>query len=358
MTALWLALVVAVPGDGWQWSGPPRYGNAHPFSAIFLATPALDPVLPGGPTWDFGWSHFSTMALSPNVLRTGPGLELLANQAAGRPQTTLDVATLSLIARATPDETYLFADTETSRLDIRYLHPFDPRWGLEVEVPIVGHFGGWFDEVIETFHGAFNFPDLNRGLAPHGQTQLFAARGGQSRSFDGLWSPSLGDIVLRGIHAPVPEGPENPAVALSASLKLPTGPPSRFAGSGSFDFGLAWHLAKRFGDVRLYVSGGHVWHGKWAGLRDVPIANTFDLHLGGEIRFSRQWSAGAQLSRLEQALARANPDTFGRPAYNLAAGFTWQPDQRVHLGFWFLENLTEDNNSYDVGVQSSLRWQP
>lgn len=358
MIALLWALVIAAPGDGWRWSGPPRYPNAHPFSAIFLGTPSLDPVLPEAPTWSFQWSHFSTLAISPNVLKTGPGQELVANRRTGSPQTPLDTAALAAIAAGQPSETFLFADTETSRLDIRYLMPLGPRWAVEFEVPVVGHLGGWFDGLIEGFHGAFNFPDLNRGLTPADRTQLFAARGDQVRVFDGPYTPSLGDSLVRGLYAPVDEGRRRPAVALSASLKLPTGTPSRVTGSGSFDFGVGWHLAKRFGDVRLYAGGGHVWHGRWAGLSDVPIANTFDLHLGTEIKFSRQWSAGLHVARLEQALARASSATFGRPAYNLAGGFSWRPEQRLQLDFWFFENLTEANNAYDVGIQSTLRWTP
>lgn len=351
-----LALLAAEPGDDWRWGGPPRYAGGHPFGGLFLSTPALDAALPRRPAWDFRLSQFNTLAISPNVFTTRAGQALQQRFAAGRPAEPLDTAALAAEAAARPGETFFFADGETTRLDIVYYHPFDSRWAVEVELPLLGHWGGWFDPLIEGFHAAFNFPDLYRGLTPDQRVQLFAARGGQALVFDGPLEPGLGDLVLRGLHAPVPERSDQPAVALSASLKLPTGAASRLQGSGRFDFGLGWHVAKSLGDVRLYLSSGYTWHGGWRGLTAVPLRPTVDLHLGTEIRFSRDWSANLMFSRLEHALAPADPASFGKPALQIAGGFRWQPATLPEMSFWFFENLNEDQNSYDAGIQYRMRW--
>ncbi|NUQ01959.1 MAG: DUF3187 family protein [Armatimonadetes bacterium] len=171
--------------DDWRWAGPLRYPSAHPFQSIFLETPALDPVLPAKGTLDLRLGHYNTQTVSTNTYFTPAGQALLLNTAQGRPQTPLAAASLAATARTRPDQTYLFADTETTRLDLTWLQPLAPGWGVQVEVPFLGHHGGVFDPVIEGFHGAFNFPTLGRNDAPHNRTQLFVARGDDSRFYDG-----------------------------------------------------------------------------------------------------------------------------------------------------------------------------
>ncbi len=345
----------AAEPDVRPWAGPLRWPNAHPFQAIFLDQPALDAVLPADPQWDLRLTHFNTMAYSPNVDSTPAGQALLANAAAGRPQTPLDTASLAASAAARPGETFLFADTETTRLDVSYLHPFGPKWAVGVEVPFIGHHGGVFDKVIEGFHGAFNFPNLGRNHAPVDRVQLFAARGAQSRFYDGPLEPSLGDLVIRGFHAPVLEGPDWPAVALTGALKLPTGPASRFMGSGSLDWGLGLSLAKALGDFRLTFTGGHTWHSRWSGLSGVPIDNTFDAQFGAEYRLNDFWSCSTGLQIQEHPLAHAEPRSFGRTSYGLGVGFSHRAGGMVIEGGFF-ENLTEDQNSYDAGLMVRLNW--
>jgi len=350
------AAAVAEPEvDIRPWAGPLRWPNAHPFQAIFLDQPALDAVLPPEPEWDLRLTHFNTMAYSRNVDTTPAGQALILNATTGAPQTPLDAASLAASAAARPGETFLFADTETTRLDVSYLHPFGNQWAVGVEVPIIGHHGGVFDKVIEGFHGAFNFPNLGRNRAPVDRVQLFAGRGTQSRYYDGPWEPALGDIVIRGFHAPVSEGPEQPAVALTGAIKLPTGPASRFMGSGSPDWGIGLSMAKALGDFRLTFTGGHTWHGRWAGLGSVPIDNTFDAQFGAEYRINDFWSCSAGFQIQEHPLAHAEPSSFGRTSYGVGVGFSHRAGGMVMEGGFF-ENLTEDQNSYDAGLMLRLNW--
>ena len=364
MKAPWAALALilacglataAGEPDVRDWAGPLRWPNAHPFQAIFLDCPALDASLPPEPQWDLRIDHFNTMAFSPNINTTPAGAVLIANAQAGVPQAPLDTVSLAATAAARPNETFLFADTETTRLTVSYLRPFGPKWGVGVEVPFVGHHGGVFDKVIEGFHGAFNFPDLGRNRAPVNRTQLFAGRGGQSRFYDGPLEPSLGDVVIRGFHSPIGETDTAPAVGLTGAIKLPTGPASRFAGSGGFDWGVGLSLAKSLGDFRLTFTGGHTWHGKWSGLGGIPIDNTFDAQFGAEYRINDFWSTNAGLQIQEHPLAHAEPRSFGRTSYGLGIGFSHRAGGMVMEGGFF-ENLTEDQNSYDAGLMLRLNW--
>ncbi len=352
---LWLSAAASAED---RFGGPLRFVDAHPFHAVFLDVPALDAALPDGPTVDLRLSQWNTLAIAPSVLASPAGALLQNNLANNRPQQELSAPLLAAWAAANPGQTFLFADTETTRLDLTWLQPIDRRWGFQLDLPLLGHHGGVFDDVIAGFHQMFNYPDLGRPYAPVNRTQLMVASGAETRFHGGPFAPSLGDIVVTGLHAPVRENARDPAVMLSAAVKLPTGAASRFAGSGSWDWSLGLHLARTWGDFRGTFSGGHAWHGPWRGLRSVPIRNTFDAQLGLEWSISDNWAVVAQVARREQALATADRRTFGRPAYNLGTGFRWRPRATWLMEGGFFENLTEDQNSYDVGIQYRVRWQP
>ncbi|NUQ02073.1 MAG: DUF3187 family protein, partial [Armatimonadetes bacterium] len=133
--------------------------------------------------------------------------------------------------------------------------------------------------------------------------------------------------------------------------------PSRFYGSGGWDWGLGLHLARTMAAFRLTFTAGHNWHAGWTGLASVPIRNTFDFHLGGEYRLARAWSFLGQVSRQEHALWEADRSSFGKPSYQIAAGFAYQRDPNLLLEGAFFENLTEDRNGFDVGLHYRMRWQ-
>ncbi|MCC7493793.1 MAG: DUF3187 family protein [Fimbriimonadaceae bacterium] len=359
--AAWLllgSLLRGAPAADRDWAGPLRWVNAHPFHAVFLDTPPLDARIPRRAVFDLRLGHYNTLAMSPNVLTTPAGLALQANALAGLPQTSLDTASLAATAATRPAETFLFADTETTRLDLSWLQPLSDRWALAFEVPLYGHHGGVFDRTIEGFHKTFNFPDLNRSLTPANQTQLVVAHGTDQRVVSGPFEPAFGDLTARWMHLAQPDRSGQPAVLLSGSLKLPTGPASRFLGSGGWDWGLALAASKELGDFRLNATLGHNWHAGWRGLRSVPIRNTWDMHWGAECRFTPNWSILLQFSRLEHALQTASRETFGRPSYNVGLGFAYRSGDQLLLEGGFFENLTEDNNSYDVGLQYRMRWLP
>lgn len=357
---LWLLLcgpLAAAPDAGW-WAGPLRFGNLHPFQAIFLDTPALDAAIPRRPTFDARLSQFNTMAVSPNVFTTPAGQALRLNEQLGRPQTLLNTASLAASAAGRPGETFLFADTETTRLDLFWCQPLSRRWAVQTELPLLAHTGGVFDSVFDGFHRAFGFGRLGREDAPRNQVQLFAAHGNQSRSYAGDLQPSVGDAVLRVLCATQIERSRTPGVLASFSVKAPTGPSSRFYGSGGWDWGIGLHLAKTMGDFRVYGSGGHTWHGAWKGFGGTPIANTWDFHLGCEARLSPNWSALVQFSRRENALGLADPSSFGRASWLIGTGFAYRAGRSLVIEGGFYENLCPEAyaNSYDAGLSYRMRW--
>lgn len=353
--ALWLVTAQAAE-PAWPGNGPLWCPNSHPFHTIFLDQPLLDPVLPRRPCFEVHVTEANTLAYSSNVTGSPAWYALQSNLNQGRPQQPLDAAMMRDWAAAHPSNTYLFADTETTRLSLAATVPIGRRWGVRAELPLQAHWGGLLDEVIKGWHRLLNFPDLGRSYTPSGHAQILVARGDQSRYFDGSSALDLGDLVVRGLYAARRETHGGPAVMVAGSLKAPTGAVSRFAGSGNWEGGLSVNAAKSWGDFRTYLGAGYTWHSAWKGLSRVPIANTLDLHAGLEMRVDRHWSWQVQFSREEQALAKAEPGSFGGAAWRLAGAAHYRLGPDAVLDWSFTENLTENANTEDLSIQTGLRW--
>jgi hypothetical protein len=117
----------------------------------------------------------------------------------------------------------------------------------------VAHSGGFLDGIIEGFHHFFGLPNGGRESAPRNRL-LYDYSSNNNNGVNLSDSTSgLGDIRLTGAMQLYREGDEAPsAVALRASLKLPTGNSHRLLGSGGTDFAL-WMDASE--DCRLPALG-------------------------------------------------------------------------------------------------------
>jgi hypothetical protein len=335
----------------WADSGPVALMNGNPVHAVFLDQPLVDPALPQRGRLEFRITEFSTCTHSSNFLGTPAGATLNANYLGHKPQTLLDHASLAATAAATSGQVYMFLDTETSRLDLDGTYPFGRHWGVNLDVPVMGHSGGAFDWFIRAYHQTLGFPDLGRGLAPMSRSQLFIASGSQSRFFDGSSAPELGDIVLRGLYAPLLESRHSPAALIHADIKLPSGCPSHFMGSGAMEYGLGVSLAKGVGQWRFYTGLGYTIHNHWAGLGNIPVTNTLDGHFGIEWRSSKRWSLQAQMTRQEQALAPAKPSDVGEAAYLVGTTMRYRVSDRLSWEFGLLEDL-----KYESAMDAALQF--
>ena len=120
-----------------------------------------------------------------------------------------------------------------------------------IDIPYVAHGGGFLDGFIEGFHSFFGFPGGGREDAPRNRLLYTYAVNGSDRLNRSDSVSGLGDIRLSA--AMQLYGKEDgAAVALRASLKLPTGDSGRLLGSGSTDFAL-WLTASE--DYKLPALG-------------------------------------------------------------------------------------------------------
>jgi hypothetical protein len=153
---------------------------------------------------------------------------------------------------ATPRENILL-DGESYRFTLALRYGIAKGVEAGIDVPYVGQGGGFLDSFIIGWHDFFNLPQGGRKEEPRNRLLYTYTKDGQNRLLINDSSFAPGDIRLSGGMQLYHDGNENPrAVALRASLKLPTGDSNELHGSGSADFAL-WLTASD--DYRLPI--GH-----------------------------------------------------------------------------------------------------
>lgn len=242
-------------------------------------------------------------------------------------------------------------DGELTRASLRLDWGVSRRVQLGLEIPFVAHSEGFLDSLISDVHDALGVPDNDRDLKPEDvfNIDLLSSDGRLTLRDE---ESGLGDVVVRG-KVGLFTG-ERAAVSLVGEVKLPTGEEEALAGSGEVDWGLT-----------LLVSAGgarHAFHGGVGhfvlGQPDaypVDIEDRTSLFGAYEYRPGDRWSlvvqALAATSLLPEAPLRTNDD----PRVELAVGAHvggegWQ------LTFGFVENVTTNDNTADLGLFVAGRW--
>ena len=159
-----------------------------------------------------------------------------------------------------PRESILL-DGESTRVTL------DGRYGIargiegRVEIPFIILGGGFLDSFIEGYHSTFGFPQGGRNQAPRNHLFYLYLRDGVERLKMDSSSAGLGDLRLHGaLQLYREEHNGQRAVALRASLKLPTGDTDQLHGSGSTDLSL-WVTASdgyrlAIGPLTLFGAAG------------------------------------------------------------------------------------------------------
>ncbi|QWV92141.1 DUF3187 family protein [Geomonas oryzisoli] len=230
------------------------------FTAVVLVALSVGPCH-GEP---LAITPFYTFNQSPLVQIYGlPAAENAVVQPAGKAWTLLavDVAN-SYLKRETMRET-LLVDGEGERITLALRYGVVPNLELGMDVPLVAYNGGIFDGFIEDWHEFFGLPQGQRPGAPKGELRFAYAKDGRQRLEMDEAGVRLGDVRLNGAWQLYHGGGDNPvALALRASLKLPTGSSSRLTGSGSTDFALwltgssDYALPGRWGHATVFAAGG------------------------------------------------------------------------------------------------------
>jgi hypothetical protein len=133
----------------------------------------------------------------------------------------------------------ILLDGESYRTTLTLRYGVAPGLEAGLDLPLVGYSGGILDGLIEGWHNFFHLPQGGRPDAPRDRLLFSYQKDNQELLHRDSDSYGLGDLRLSGAWQLYRGGNTHQrALALRASLKLPTGSSSRLHGSGSTDFAL------------------------------------------------------------------------------------------------------------------------
>jgi hypothetical protein len=135
-------------------------------------------------------------------------------------------------------------DGETYRLSLGGRLGIGNRLEIGFELPWLFQNGGFLDGFIENYHDTLGLPQGGRDQAPKGRLLFQYQRSGANRVYVDRSNSGIGDVRLNGGVRLYDDRETLSALALRASLKLPTGDSGDLHGSGSTDLAL-WLTASR-----------------------------------------------------------------------------------------------------------------
>jgi hypothetical protein len=211
------------------------------------------------------------IAASPEPFRTqnqSPLIQIYGlpfiGPAALLPAKTLDAALVMDLANnyvqdSNPRENILL-DGESTRITLQLRYGIARGWECTANIPYVFLSGGFLDGFIEGYHNLFGFPQGGRDQAPKNRLLYQYEKDGRERLQVEGSSSGLGDIRLGAGWQVFGEEGKSSALALRASLKLPTGDPGDLHGSGSWDLAV-WTVASqdwkiKHGRLNLFEAAG------------------------------------------------------------------------------------------------------
>jgi hypothetical protein len=152
---------------------------------------------------------------------------------------TQDVASNYAVSRATGEQITL--DGESYRWTLAARYGITDRFEIGIDIPYLLYGGGFLDGFIVDWHNTFGMPQGGRDAAPRDRLDFRYRRNGVDRLTMAQAGSGLGDIsIAAGMKLyDVRDAALHDALALRASVKLPTGDSAYLRGSGSTEFALS-----------------------------------------------------------------------------------------------------------------------
>lgn len=344
-----LAALLAPPAWAQDHYGLLRVRDLTPFGFLRLdLRPAHAVSAPPG-NWavevDLGYQN--TWALSRNAkdyLNSLPG------------RRALGPAEIQAI-RDLPGEAYL-VDLELGLLDVTFHRKLNDHWGVYATASGVFYTGGFLDGGIEGFHDAFSFPPAGRpAVRRNDQNVILDLKGTQLYQPDlpenGLLDPVLG-VRYTWARSPTPWN-----LVIEGAVKVAIAGERPFLSTGSHDFGAQVTLQRFMQRHAAYASLAGVY------TRPSLIATTLSTQvvptviLGYEYKWTEHTNLNVQLYASPSVYKRADTDLdeLLEPKQQVSFGFRHRIGASV-LTFGVTENITNYNNSPDIGFQLGWAYSP
>ena len=248
-------------------------------------------------------------------------------------------------------------DGETYFLNLSLRRSFTDRLELSLEVPFIGHEGGFLDSPIENWHQLWGLSNTKRS-GPRNELRYLYESSLPSRFEMTASGWGIGDVRLA---AAVPLGrsflAEGRSITLRAGIKLPTGKTERLLGSGGTDFSLGLYatdtrlLAKH--NISLSAVGGVLQPGKGDVLPEIQKDSVGFGGLAANWQLARRFGLIAEIYG-QTAYYDSELDEIGGNSVQMAIGGSFElANAGTSLTIALIEDLF-DNATTDFALHVSL----
>jgi hypothetical protein len=211
-----------------------------PFALLFLQSVLALFLISAGAAEALEIVPFNTTNQSPLVAVYGlPPIGPATVPGAGRSSAELRADLASNFTSHRRSGERILLDGETYRFALALRHGVGRQFEVGLEIPFILHRDGFLDSFIIGWHDALQLPQGGRDQAPRNRLAYSYEKDGRILIDQHKGREGFGDVRLTGAwQLRGREESESRALALRASLKLPTGDHDRLLGSGSTDLAL------------------------------------------------------------------------------------------------------------------------
>ena len=233
---------------------------------------------------------------------------------------------------------YFGMDMEITELNFRYKKNIKNLVEIGIDIPLLSFSGGFMDGFLDSYHGAFGFPDYGRSNRPLNDF-LYEVRRDSDLVIKGKTGIGIGDIRFAFKKPLISSNGFN--LSIKGDIELPSGSAKKGYGNGSVDAGVSILLDKGISDaVITYWNFGAVFPGDVKGYQKV---NLEDYVYGGaaiEAALGKSFSLLAQVQGQSAIYPKTDLLAVDRAAYLLALGGRYSSGKNS-----FELSLSEDINT-------------
>jgi hypothetical protein len=224
------------------------------------------------------------------------------------------------IHRDFPGETAWFVDGEVLRTSLDARIGLTATTSLSVEIPYISHRASAGDRFISGFHRLFGLSQAGRGDFPVGAFVVMTQPAGGPLGFSAETpAAGLGDAVASFGWRPAP-AESGRSFGVDVAVKAPTGRARDFNGSGGWDTGALFFLARSGAKWRVDAEASVVVPGAWKTPVAISTAPFGRALLGVTRRLGPRTRIGASLSVEQSPFHRAGLGAVSRVGAEVALG--------------------------------------
>ncbi|HEX9305714.1 MAG TPA: DUF3187 family protein [Thermoanaerobaculia bacterium] len=261
------------------------------------------------------------------------------------------------IHRDFPGETAWFVDGDVLRTSLNARVGLTATTSLSVEIPYISHQAFTGDHFISDFHRAFGLSQAGRGDFPAGAFVVMTQRaGGPLGFFAEALAPGLGDAVASFGWRP-PPSESGRSFGVDVAVKAPTGSARDFNGSGGWDAGALFFLARSGAKWRVDAEASVVVPGAWKTPVAILTAPFGRALLGVTRRLGPRTRIGTSLTVGQSPFHRAGLAEVSRVGAEVALGVD-RDFSRWTSRLVLTEHLAAAGDRSDVGLTFRLCGRP